>query len=753
MAAIYKKELRQYFHSMIGFVFLAFFLAIVGIYTCGYNLMGGYGNFELTLGSITFLLVILIPLVTMRLVAEEKKQKTDQLLYTSPVSVEKIILGKYFAVLTLFAIVVGVLCLYPLLLRHYGTDVQLAPAYSALIGFFLLGSSYLAVGLFLSSLTESQAIAAVISFLTLLVSHLMESLSSLLPSGQLSQALLIAIAWIVLMWLFLRNVENWILPCVGLFAGEAAIWGLYLWKSSLFDNLAIKALKSLAMAGHFDDFTSGLVPLRGFVYYLGIDLIFLVLTILRIRRITRPVSGRARFRAGALGSVLAVVCVAAVVCANLGAAKLDWSKDFSSGKLYTLSSATKKMASSLTQDVTLYYMAGDSQVEEHIQKVLRQYKKLDHIRVKQKDPSIYTGFAKKYVGEDANQNDVIVVNDKTKEAKLVDADSMYYQDYSSDYTSSSQYLDVEGQVSSAIWNVTSGTKGVMYSLMGHQETELGDSVIQSLEKMGVENKSLSLITQGTIPKDCDILFINGPATDLTSEEKKEVLSYLKKGGKGIFLTQFTDQDTPNYDSILKYYGLKPIHGIVYESPGNYYYYYPDAIIPSTGVSEITNSIDGYIILPDTCAFEKGDSTTLRKGVTLTDLLTTTDDAYLKKEGAVDTYDKEKGDKDGPFSVGVYVCEEKDDSKTELVVYGAANALASGMTEESQFANAKLMTNAVSALFSPDTEKISVDKKNLSYSTVSLERLPQLLWAAGIVVVLPGVLLLTGFVIWFRRRRY
>ena len=175
---------------MVGFVFLAFFLAIVGLYTWAGNLSQGIGNFEMTLGNMTFIFVILIPILTMRIVAEEKKQKTDQLLYTSPISLTKVILGKYIAVMILFTIAI-------LLIHMYGQDVRLSLAYSSLIGFYLLGAANIAVGLFISSLTESQVIAAVVSFIVLLLSNMLTSIASMLPTDALSQALILTVAWIV----------------------------------------------------------------------------------------------------------------------------------------------------------------------------------------------------------------------------------------------------------------------------------------------------------------------------------------------------------------------------------------------------------------------------------------------------------------------------------------------------------------------------------------------------------------------------
>ena len=153
MLAIYKRELKSYFTSMIGFVFMGFFLAIMGIYTVVYNLVNAYSNFEYVLDSLSFVLIIIIPIITMRVIAEEKKQKTEQLLYTSPVSVEKIIIGKYLAVLTLFLIPMVITLFYPLILCQFGT-INFATAYGGILGFSLMGATYIALGVFISSLTE-----------------------------------------------------------------------------------------------------------------------------------------------------------------------------------------------------------------------------------------------------------------------------------------------------------------------------------------------------------------------------------------------------------------------------------------------------------------------------------------------------------------------------------------------------------------------------------------------------------------------
>lgn len=284
MLAIYKKELRQYFNSMIGFVFLAFFLVIIGIYTWAYNLSSGLGNFEVTLGGISFMYVLLVPILTMRIVAEENRQKTDQLLYTAPVSLTKIIVGKYFAVLTLFSCAFIPICIYPLIIHMYGTDVRLAPAYSSIIGFYLLGAATIAIGLFISSLTESQVIASVVSFITLLLTFLLSNITRMLPTEAISQCVMIAVLWLVICLVFYHMMNNVTVLVMMAVIGEAAIWIIYAVKSSLYESLLTNILNTLALSTRFDDFSLGILNYDAIVYYVSIAFLFVFLTIQMIKK-------------------------------------------------------------------------------------------------------------------------------------------------------------------------------------------------------------------------------------------------------------------------------------------------------------------------------------------------------------------------------------------------------------------------------------------------------------------------------------
>lgn len=278
MLAIFKKELRSYFTSMIGYLFIGFFLAIVGVYFMAYNLQGGYANFEYVLNSMVFVFVILVPILTMRLLAEEKSKKTDQLLFTSPLSVSKIVVGKYLAVFAVFVSAMVITMFYPFILSKYGT-VSFKLAYTGILGFVLVGAAYLAIGLFLSALFESQAIAAVVTFVVLLITFIMQGIVGLLPTSNKAAWLIfsvIALLIAVIIYFMINNVTVAISLGVVL---EAACAIIYFAKPSLYDGLVVKVFDWFSVVDRFDNFMNGILDLTGIVYYISITVIFIFLTI------------------------------------------------------------------------------------------------------------------------------------------------------------------------------------------------------------------------------------------------------------------------------------------------------------------------------------------------------------------------------------------------------------------------------------------------------------------------------------------
>lgn len=181
MLAIWKREFRSLFHNVIGWLFLGVILFLYGLYFFVYNLSYGYPYVSYTLSAISFMMVIAVPILTMRVLSEERHSKTDQLLLTSPVSVGKIVLGKFLALASVFTIAIAVICLSPLVLMSFG-DIPVLETYVGIFGFWLYGLVCIAIGTFVSSLTESQVVSAVITFVMLFLGYMMSSLTGIISS-------------------------------------------------------------------------------------------------------------------------------------------------------------------------------------------------------------------------------------------------------------------------------------------------------------------------------------------------------------------------------------------------------------------------------------------------------------------------------------------------------------------------------------------------------------------------------------------
>ena len=283
MGAIYKKELKSYFTSMIGCVFLAIMLIIISIYFFVVNMLNMYAEMSTTLSAITFVIVLIMPIITMRTLAEENKQKTDQLLFTSPVSVTKIVLGKYLALLTLYAIGMAVICTYPIIMNMYG-DAQIAQSYSSILGFFLMGAAYLAIGLFISSLTESQVIAGVISFIVMIFTYLMTSSAGLLPTGHVSQVMCICIIVAIIAFIAYLMMHNLVVSSVIFVIGEAFFIIMYFVRTSFYDGLILNILGWFSVVDRYRTFSLGIMDVSALVYYLSIVFVFIFFTVMRIKK-------------------------------------------------------------------------------------------------------------------------------------------------------------------------------------------------------------------------------------------------------------------------------------------------------------------------------------------------------------------------------------------------------------------------------------------------------------------------------------
>ena len=284
MLAIYKRELKSYFQSMVGCVFVAFLVAFTGIYFMAYNLTAGYPYFSYTLSGSLIVFLVGVPLITMRSFSEERKNRTDQLLLTAPVGLGKIVMGKYLAMVTVIAIPNVIFCVFPLIIRSQGT-AYLMVDYLSIGVFFLLGCVYAAIGMFLSSLTESQIIAYISTFGILLVLYLWDGILSMLPGSAISGLIGVLILLTAAAFYVWRMTENPVLAGGIELIGIVVSVVLYIVKSDLFENLLTNLLGRLALANVFTDITTNsILDVTGIVLYLSIIAVLVFLTVQAVQK-------------------------------------------------------------------------------------------------------------------------------------------------------------------------------------------------------------------------------------------------------------------------------------------------------------------------------------------------------------------------------------------------------------------------------------------------------------------------------------
>lgn len=703
MLAIYKKELKSYLRTFVGFLFIAVTLFFLGLYFTVYNLMNGYPYFSYVVSSVAFIFLISVPVLTMRVLAEEKHSKTDQLILTAPVSVAGIVVGKFLALLTIFAIPVLIICLYPLLMSAYGT-VPMAQAYLAILAYFLYGMTSIAIGMFLSSVTESQVIAAVLGFAVLFLGYMMSGICSLISSA-----------------------GNWLTKLLGCF-------DLY---------------------SYFSELLNGSLNLNGIVYYLSVTILVLFLTVQSIQKRRYSVSVK-HFSVGAYSTGMIAVSLTIVVVVNIimGELPAAWTNiDLTSGKMYSLTAQTKEYVAGMQEDVTIYVMVDEENQDAVLQQTLQRYDDLsDHITVEYVNPTVNPMFLLQYTDESASVNSLIVVSDKR--SKVIDYSNIYESsfDYTT-YTSSTTGYDGEGQITSALDYVLSDDMPKLYLTEGHGEYSLSRSFSAALSKENVECDTINLMDYDAVPEDAACLLIFSAANDFSADDKDKVIAYLEKGGKVILTTGYMgDTETPNLDELLAYMGMSVADGLVVDLQEENYYRSPYYLLPTMDFASYTTGVYGeyYVFAPYAQGIVIADEEA--EGMTYDTFLSTSDRAFSKVNiSNMENVEKEEGDIDGPFSIGVEAIKTLEEGQATMVVFGCGELFTDDASDMVAGANQKIFTNTVSSFVSHDVS-VSVPVKSYEVSILTVPQSSVLLWAPLVTVIVPLGFLTVGFVIWLKRRR-
>lgn len=705
MAAIYKRELKSFFYSFIGWLYVAAMFAVMGVYFYLSNILVGYPTISYMLQMAVFLIVFTIPILTMRSLSEERKNKTDQLILTAPVTVGKIVLGKYLALVTVFAVPLVIFGMTPLILMQVG-EFQTGLSYTSLLGFFLYGCLGLAVGLFMSSLTESIVISAVLTLLVMFAGYIMSGLCSIISTS-----------------------------------GTTA-----------FADIVVKVLYCFDMVGRFDILSSGYFEVEAIAYYVTFTAFLLFCTVQSIQKRRYAFAGKG-IGIGAYSIFNIFVAAAVVILVNMGLNYVPeqyTSFDVTVNRLFTLTDDTIQLVGGLSGDVTIYVLADTGSKDGDVDRMLNQLKDYsEHIHVEYVSPMSNPMFYYKYTDIQPTTNSLIVVGENG--STVVDYNDLYVYEINY-YTYESEIVgtDAEGQIVSAIMRTASDDTLKFYIVSGHDELMFDDRFLNALSKEYVICEDLALYAVDEIPSDADAVVFNAPISDYSQDDVNKVLSYLDNGGNALIIPTWTDEDMGRFEQILGYYGVSLVDGVIIEADRSHYYQTVYDLFPNIEYEDITQTIyDGTVFAP-LCRGLSYDVDS--EDVRYVPLLTTSEESFSRVDVlSADDYNRKAEDIDGPFVIGMEVEKPAQNGEiSKAVIVATEQMFTSEADDIVPGYNVKLFGNIVASLANRETSVVI---------PIKYYEIGNLIFSAKTVIVTFVVIslltvgcLIAGLIIWLTRRR-
>lgn len=487
---------------------------------------------------------------------------------------------------------------------------------------------------------------------------------------------------------------------------------------------------------------------------------------MRLPKIKKPQDWKASlktrsFRAGGYSVAAAALVLAIAIAANLFVGALPASltqMDLTSGKLFSLSEETETLLEGLEEDITLYWVVQSGYEDPDLETLMGRYTSLaPSITLEKIDPDVYPAFAQQYTDGDVYNNSLAVVcGDRSR---WVSNDEIYLYDYTNYYYDGTYEVSFAGEsaLTSAISYVTSQDLPRVYTLTGHGELDLPASFQSAVASQNMELVPLSLLTVEAAPEDAGCILVNAPQSDLSSQEITLLQDYLQAGGSLFLLTDplADGQALPNLEGLMAGYGVTAQTGIVLEGDQNFQLSQgPYYLLPELGSHTITDPLlEGgyYVLLP--VAQGLTVSETLPDGVSVTSLLTTSASAFSKVSGyAMDTYEREEGDLDGPFDLAVAITQELDEESSAQIVWVSSSSLADEDADSwVSGGNLDFFLNALGWMCDHQ-ESITIHAKSLDYETLTMSGGTSAILSLFVVGLIPLAYLLFGFFTWIRRKR-
>ncbi len=467
----------------------------------------------------------------------------------------------------------------------------------------------------------------------------------------------------------------------------------------------------------------------------------------------RKINHQIAFKGGTYSLTITIIVLAILIGINVFVSVLPASMtklDISSSKLYSITSNTKVVVNALEKDVTIYWIVQSEQEDSVIENLLAKYDSLsDHLTIVKKNPDTYPTFAQQYTDGTVTNNDLVV--ECGNKYRYISYSDMYLSDI--DYTTYSQVysFDGEGAITSAIDYVVSEELPQVYVLEGHGEAELSTEMSKQMEKENMELVQFSLLNEDEIPEDADCILINAPSSDISQEEKDILADYVTDGGKLMVISGPVEEgELTNLNSLLADYEVEAVEGIVVEGDREHYAFAtPYIMLPEIQSHTITDPLiesNYYVIMPIAQGFKVGSTD---QGV-VTELLTTSESAYSKIAGyALETYEKEEGDLDGPFALAVAI--ETSDGEGQMIWIGSSHIMDEMYNAYSSGANLDFTMNALSSLLG-EREAVSIRSKSLGYNYLTMDESTSSMLQTIMIGVLPLFFVILGIIVIVERRK-
>ncbi len=474
---------------------------------------------------------------------------------------------------------------------------------------------------------------------------------------------------------------------------------------------------------------------------------------------TREQFGTRSSKMGSYSFFLTVVVLAILVTVNIALSFLPDSyvqEDLTANQLYSISSQSKVMLSSLEEDITIYWVVASGEEDEYVEKLLHNYEDYSsRVTVEKKDPDLNPDFTNNYTDETIYNNSVIVeCGDKYRYISYQDMYETSSMSYYSMYSSADEFAG-ESLITSAISYCTTEELPVIHILEGHGETELTESFQEALERDNLETETLSLLNSETVPEEVSCILVNAPSTDISETERDMLLDFMERGGRVLIISGTAEEEQlPNLKSVMENYGISVLEGVVVEeNTDNYVYGNPVLLMPEMNSSDITDPLmeDNYqVVVPVSKALDVSEAS---EDVTVTSLLESSEESFLKDEGYdIETYEQEEGDVQGPLTLAALVTKDlEDDQQMQLVWIASSMMLEEAYNAYSSDANEDFILNVLEMMCEKD-DSISVRSKSLTNEYLTISTADSSMIKVATMGMIPGIYLITGIVVAVRRRK-